>query len=118
MHVLHYLKKYVKLQCNPRNSDFASAPPPLPPPSQVMAVSAHENMSMIAVGFKDGTVIIIRGNITRDRSSRHRVVHTEDTPGVYVTGECVEGCVCVCVCVCVSGACVCVCVCLCVCVCV
>ena len=54
-----------------------------------MAVSAHENMTMIAVGFKDGTAIVIRGNITRDRMSRHRIVHEErePRPGVYVTGE-------------------------------
>ena len=63
-----------------------------------MVVCAHEDMNHIAVGFKDGTVIVIRGNITRDRQSRHRTVHLEEGAGVYVTGECV--CVCVCVCVC------------------
>ena len=50
-------------------------------------VSAHENMNLIAVGFKDGTVVTIRGNITRDRQSRVRVIHSEDGPGVYVTGQ-------------------------------
>lgn len=63
-----------------------SAPPSLPP-SQVMAITAHENMNMIAVGYKDGTVILIRGNITRDRMSRHRIVHQEETPRVYITGK-------------------------------
>ena len=52
-----------------------------------MAITAHENMSMIAVGFKDGTVLLIRGNIARDRQSRLKVVHTEKEPGVYVTGQ-------------------------------
>jgi len=52
-----------------------------------MAITAHENMNMIAVGYKDGTVILIRGNITRDRMSRHRIVHQEETPRVYITGE-------------------------------
>lgn len=51
-----------------------------------MAITAHENMTMIAVGFKDGTVLLIRGNIARDRQSRLRVVHEETTTGVYVTG--------------------------------
>lgn len=51
-----------------------------------MAVCAHENMNMIAVGFQNGTVIVIRGNITRDRTSRHRIVHEEKTDRVYVTG--------------------------------
>ena len=58
------------------------------PPAQVMAISAHENMTMIAVGFKDGTVLLIRGNITRDRLSRQRLLHEESTAGVYITGEC------------------------------
>ena len=55
---------------------------------QVMAVCAHENMNMIAVGFQNGTVIVIRGNITRDRMARIRIVHEEDLKGdrVYVTG--------------------------------
>ena len=52
-----------------------------------MAITAHENMTMIAVGFKNGTVLLIRGNIARDRQSRQRVVHEEKEPGVYVSGK-------------------------------
>ena len=52
-----------------------------------MAVTAHENMNMIAVGYKDGSVVLIRGNITRDRMSRQKIVHQEETAGVYVTGR-------------------------------
>ena len=48
---------------------------------------AHENMNMIAVGFQNGTVIVIRGNITRDRTSRVRIVHEEKGDRVYVTGN-------------------------------
>lgn len=55
--------------------------------SSVMAITAHENMNMIAVGFKDGSVLMIRGNITRDRQSRFRVIHNEQSPGEYVTGD-------------------------------
>lgn len=55
--------------------------------AQVMCLSAHENMNLIAVGFKDGTVLLIKGNITRDRLSRIKVVHEETEPGVYITGE-------------------------------
>ena len=55
--------------------------------SAVMAITAHENMNMIAVGFKDGKVLLIRGNIARDRQSRLRVVHEEErNSGVYITG--------------------------------
>ena len=53
--------------------------------STVVAISAHENMNLIAVGFKDGTVVLIRGNITRDRQFRSKVVH-EETPGSSITG--------------------------------
>ena len=56
-----------------------------------MCLTAHENMNLIAVGFKEGTVIVIRGNITRDRLSRIKVVHQETEKGVYVTGECLVG---------------------------
>ena len=52
-----------------------------------MAICAHENMNLIAVGYKDGTVVVLRGNITRDRQSRQRIVHNEDKPGIYVTGN-------------------------------
>ena len=53
-------------------------------------VCAHESMTLMAVGFKDGTVVTVKGNLTRDRLSTMKVVHSESTPGVYVTGE---GCV-------------------------
>ena len=52
-----------------------------------MVVCAHESMTLMAVGFKDGTVVTVRGNLTRDRLSNMKVVHSETTAGVYVTGE-------------------------------
>ena len=52
-----------------------------------MAVTAHENMNMIAVGYKDSSVVLIRGNITRDRMSRQKLVHQEETAGVHITGH-------------------------------
>ena len=51
-----------------------------------MAVCAHENLNLIALGFKDGTAIILKGNITRDRQSRQRIVHKEEEQGIYITG--------------------------------
>ena len=59
----------------------------LPCQPQVMVVCAHENMALMAVGFKDGTVVTLRGNLTRDRLSAMKVVHKETAPGVYATGE-------------------------------
>ena len=52
-----------------------------------MVVCAHESLTLMAVGFKDGTVVTVKGNLTRDRISTMKVVHSEPTPGVYVTGE-------------------------------
>ena len=40
---------------------------------------------MIAVGFADGTVSLMKGNILHDRSIRHTTVHTDTVP---VTSEC------------------------------
>ena len=51
-----------------------------------MAVCAHENLNLIALGFKDGTAIILKGNITRDRQSRQRIIHKEEEQGIYITG--------------------------------
>lgn len=52
-----------------------------------MAITAHENMNLIALGYKDGTVQLMKGNITRDRASRQSTIHKEDEPGVYITGQ-------------------------------
>lgn len=30
-------------------------------------ISVHENLSQMAIGFEDGTVIIVRGDVTRER---------------------------------------------------
>ena len=54
---------------------------------QVMAITAHENLNLIAVGFKDGTVLLLRGNITRDRQSRQSIIHRELVSNCYVTGQ-------------------------------
>ena len=60
-------------------------PPPHSP--QVTAICAHENTNIMAVGFKDGSVLLLKGNITRDRISKNRVIHRELEPGVHITGE-------------------------------
>ena len=52
-----------------------------------MAITAHEDVNLIAVGYKDGTVQLMKGNITRDRASRQVVIHKETEAGVYVTSK-------------------------------
>ena len=34
---------------------------------QVSAISVNENLSQMAIGFFDGTVLIVRGDVTRER---------------------------------------------------
>ncbi len=58
-----------------------------------MCICAHENSNLIAVGFKNGTVVVLKGEITRDKQSRQKIVHEAPTKNkdkemetVYVTG--------------------------------
>lgn len=46
---------------------------------KVHAFCVHENMTLMAVGFADGTVSLIKGNILHDRI-RHSIVHTDTVP--------------------------------------
>ena len=55
-----------------------------------MALSVHEDMNHIAVGFGDGTVIVIFGNIILDKTTKLRAVHSESAPGVHITGQSVD----------------------------
>ncbi|XP_072393967.1 vacuolar protein sorting-associated protein 11 homolog [Diabrotica undecimpunctata] len=43
-------------------------------PVQSSALCVHENLQMMAVGFVDGTLLIYRGDITRDRSSKQNLL--------------------------------------------
>eukprot|EP00795_Rhopilema_esculentum_P008547 gene8547-14548_t len=49
----------------------------------VTIICVHENLSQMAIGFEDGTVIIVRGDVTRERQARQRLVHQDKYP---VTG--------------------------------
>eukprot|EP00117_Sycon_ciliatum_P023495 scpid32393/ scgid19961/ Vacuolar protein sorting-associated protein 11 homolog len=52
-------------------------------PVAVSCVAAHENLQAMAVGFCDGSVLLVRGDITRERHSKTRVIHSDKHP---VTG--------------------------------
>jgi vacuolar protein sorting-associated protein 11 len=41
----------------------------------VTSLAVLENMSQIAVGLENGVVLLIRGDISRDRFTKTRVVH-------------------------------------------
>ncbi|XP_071522606.1 vacuolar protein sorting-associated protein 11 homolog isoform X2 [Panulirus ornatus] len=43
---------------------------------KVTAVAVHPILSMMAVGFSDGAIMLYRGEVTRERGSKHRVLLT------------------------------------------
>ncbi|XP_064459798.1 vacuolar protein sorting-associated protein 11 homolog isoform X2 [Ornithodoros turicata] len=45
-------------------------------PSPVKSLAVHENLILMAVGFEDGNILLFRGDITRDRQSKHIVLST------------------------------------------
>ncbi|XP_066929796.1 vacuolar protein sorting-associated protein 11 homolog [Clytia hemisphaerica] len=47
---------------------------------QVSSIAVHENLSQMAVGFVDGTVTIIKGDITNSRHSKARTIHEDKYP--------------------------------------
>ncbi|XP_074607896.1 vacuolar protein sorting-associated protein 11 homolog isoform X1 [Acropora palmata] len=52
-------------------------------PVPVSCLTLMENLTHMAVGFADGTVLVYKGDITRDRHTKQRIVHQDKHP---VTG--------------------------------
>ncbi|XP_027041585.1 vacuolar protein sorting-associated protein 11 homolog isoform X2 [Pocillopora damicornis] len=52
-------------------------------PVAVSCLALMENLTQMAVGFADGTVLVYKGDITRDRHTKQRIVHHDKHP---VTG--------------------------------
>ncbi|XP_061659657.1 vacuolar protein sorting-associated protein 11 homolog isoform X1 [Syngnathoides biaculeatus] len=52
-------------------------------PAEVSCLSVHENLNFMAIGFTDGSVVLTKGDITRDRHSKTLILH-EGT--IAVTG--------------------------------
>ncbi|XP_022806826.1 vacuolar protein sorting-associated protein 11 homolog [Stylophora pistillata] len=52
-------------------------------PVPVSCLALMENLTQMAVGFADGTVLVYKGDITRDRHTKQRIVHHDKHP---VTG--------------------------------
>ncbi|XP_066990678.1 vacuolar protein sorting-associated protein 11 homolog isoform X3 [Macrobrachium rosenbergii] len=45
-------------------------------PPKVTAIAVHPNLSLMAVGMADGSVMLYRGEVSRDRGSKCRVIAT------------------------------------------
>ncbi|XP_072041834.1 vacuolar protein sorting-associated protein 11 homolog [Amphiura filiformis] len=68
---------------NPTCTRYTRAIPGSNNPSQVSSLTVSENLNMMAIGFMDGSVTLIRGDVTRERHSKSRTIHQDKTP---VTG--------------------------------
>ncbi|XP_053861691.1 porphobilinogen deaminase isoform X2 [Malaclemys terrapin pileata] len=52
-------------------------------PTVVTCLTVHENLNFMAIGFADGSVVLTKGDITRDRHSKTQILHEGNYP---VTG--------------------------------
>ena len=48
--------------------------------SQISAFTALDDLSQLAVGFGNGSVTVIRGDLVHDRGARQRIVHESEEP--------------------------------------
>ncbi|XP_037084836.1 vacuolar protein sorting-associated protein 11 homolog [Pollicipes pollicipes] len=58
-------------------------PPAADGGTSVTCLNVHENLLFMSAGFTDGRVILWRGDVTRERSGKHQVLHAGAAP---VTG--------------------------------
>uniref|UniRef100_A0A3B3RJX0 Vacuolar protein sorting-associated protein 11 homolog n=1 Tax=Paramormyrops kingsleyae TaxID=1676925 RepID=A0A3B3RJX0_9TELE len=49
-------------------------------PTEVSCLSVHENLNFMAIGFTDGSVVLTKGDITRDRHSKTLTLHEGSSP--------------------------------------
>ncbi|XP_048036590.1 vacuolar protein sorting-associated protein 11 homolog [Megalobrama amblycephala] len=49
-------------------------------PTEVSCLSVHENLNFMAIGFTDGSVVLTKGDITRDRHSKTLSLHEGNCP--------------------------------------
>lgn len=49
-------------------------------PVEACTMCVHDGLQLLAVGFVDGSLILYRGDITRDRSSRQKVLKDGSSP--------------------------------------
>ncbi|XP_078235660.1 vacuolar protein sorting-associated protein 11 homolog isoform X2 [Pogona vitticeps] len=52
-------------------------------PTVVSCLTVHENLNFMAIGFADGSIVLTKGDITRDRHSKTQILHEGSYP---VTG--------------------------------
>ncbi|XP_064424845.1 vacuolar protein sorting-associated protein 11 homolog [Latimeria chalumnae] len=49
-------------------------------PTEVSCLAVHENLNYMAIGFEDGSIVLTKGDITRDRHSKTQTLHEGNCP--------------------------------------
>ncbi|ELT88573.1 hypothetical protein CAPTEDRAFT_218778 [Capitella teleta] len=49
-------------------------------PSPVTALSVHENLNLMAIGFASGSIVLFKGDVTRERHSKQKVIYEGRQP--------------------------------------
>ncbi|KAK3753540.1 hypothetical protein QZH41_018510 [Actinostola sp. cb2023] len=49
-------------------------------PVEVTCLAVLENLTQMTIGFADGSVVVYRGDVTRDRHSKQRLIHQDRHP--------------------------------------
>ncbi|CAH2319593.1 vacuolar sorting-associated 11 homolog [Pelobates cultripes] len=49
-------------------------------PTVVSCITVHENLNFMAIGFTDGSVVLTKGDITRDRHSKTQILQEGNDP--------------------------------------
>ncbi|XP_064597137.1 vacuolar protein sorting-associated protein 11 homolog [Liolophura sinensis] len=49
-------------------------------PTPVTCFTVHENLNWMAIGFENGSVVLLKGDVTRDRHSKQRVAYETNKP--------------------------------------
>ncbi|KDR21303.1 Vacuolar protein sorting-associated protein 11-like protein [Zootermopsis nevadensis] len=49
-------------------------------PTPATALSVHDNVNLMAVGFGDGSILLYRGDITRERTNKQKVLKDGNSP--------------------------------------
>ncbi|KAK2192568.1 hypothetical protein NP493_28g12051 [Ridgeia piscesae] len=49
-------------------------------PTKVTCLTVHENLNHMAVGFQNGSIVLFKGDVTKERHSKQRVIHEGPHP--------------------------------------
>ena len=58
--------------------------------ASVSCMAAAESLSILAVGFADGTLVIHKGDVSRERQSKHMLVNVSNSPITGIEFGCVN----------------------------